>query len=76
VLATHPSPAVRAQICLALGRLGSERALPELVDVLRDGDPELRDKAAQALHEITGLEVADPRDWPDVLEPRLATARG
>jgi HEAT repeat protein len=49
VLSTHASPGVRGQVCLALARLGSQAALPDLVEALEDDDPTVRRHARTAL---------------------------
>jgi hypothetical protein len=51
-LSSHASPAVRGQICLALARLGSKQALPDLIEALEDEDPTVRRHAQTALSSL------------------------
>jgi HEAT repeat protein len=49
----HPKPSLRALACRALGELGSVDALPSLVPLLHDDDPEVVTAAREALCKIT-----------------------
>jgi len=50
------SPAVRAQACRTLGRLGHASSIPFLEQVLGDGDSDVRLKAVEAIGLIGGSE--------------------
>lgn len=50
------SPAIRAQACRTLGRLGRASSLPFLEQVLGDGDSDVRLKAVEAIGLIGGFE--------------------
>jgi HEAT repeat protein len=57
-------PDVAVQAAGALGALGDEEALPELVELLRHGDANVRAAAGRALQTITGLRLGcDARAW-------------
>jgi HEAT repeat protein len=56
-LLVHPDPSVARATCVAIGRLGSNRAVPWLLAALRQHDPELREYAAAALRRLTGLDL-------------------
>ena len=65
---SHPSPAVRGQVCLALTRLNSQVANPYLTVALDDEDPSVRDKAHRALRSIAGLPLPPDREaWIQAL---------
>jgi HEAT repeat protein len=74
LLAEHASAAVRAQICLALARLGSEAPVPQLLAALEDGDPDVRASAQRALRTLTGISAGtNRRDWQEALDARAAS---
>jgi HEAT repeat protein len=50
--ATHKDPNVREAVAEILGRIGDERAVPVLRDMMRDGDGEVGDLASQAMRRI------------------------
>ena len=60
LLTDHPSPGVRAQVCLALVRLGSDVVAPELTRALEDEDPGVRRHAQTALLAIAGATPSQP----------------
>jgi HEAT repeat protein len=65
---------VRAQICLALARLGSEAPVPQLLAALEDGDPDVRASAQRALRTLTGISAGtNRRDWQEALDARAAS---
>ena len=51
-LLTHTSPAVRKRAALAVGRIGDERSVPDLIALLKDADADVRAMAAFALGEV------------------------
>jgi len=64
VLHEHTSAAVRAQACIALGRLGSRVGLATLAQALSDPDPAVGEHALGALRSITGLDLPwDANAW-------------
>ena len=54
LLDAHDSPTIRAQVCLALGRLGSQQAVPALRVALDDPEEPVREAASQALRSLLG----------------------
>lgn len=46
-----------------LANLNDDRAIPSLIDCLRDGDPELAEEAVAALVKITGATANHSSDW-------------
>lgn len=73
LLAKHASPSVRAQICFALARLGSETPVPQLLAVLEDDDPHVRESALRALRTLTGIDAGtNRREWQEELDARAA----
>ena len=68
VLREHPTPAVRAQACIGLGRLGSREGVAILAQALTDPDPGVGGHALQALRSITGLDLPwDAAAWKKAL---------
>lgn len=60
-LLKHRNPEVRKRAALAAGRIGDEKAIPFLADMVEQGVAvEVRDMAAFALGEIETLAAADP----------------
>jgi HEAT repeat protein len=62
LLARHPSPAIRARVCLALGRFGGTATVEALQDALRDRDAGVRWAARRALEALGHAEVSPPID--------------
>ena len=63
VLGELDSPA-KVLVCGALAQLGARRAVPALVELLFEGDAEVRAAAWQALRSLTGEELpAEPQLW-------------
>lgn len=74
LLAEHDSPALRAQVCLALAQLGSEAPVPQLLAALEDDDPGVRASALRALQALTGLSAgSNRREWQEALDARAAS---
>jgi len=68
-LLASPNPGIQRAVCGALARLGSARAVPALVAALDDPDDERRGWALDALRELTGRELTDPKDWRALVGP-------
>jgi hypothetical protein len=67
-LGSHPSAAVRGQLCLGLARLGSRSVVDGLVRGLEDEDLGVREHALAALRSITGLGLPPAVDaWEQAL---------
>lgn len=80
-LAADPSPAVRARVALAIGRLRDEKDGPALLATLaRDPEVEVRRAAAFALGQTRGTERTLVDRWKQESDPsvraRLAVALG
>src|SRR5262245_32296067 len=60
---THPVPAVRARVALALGRLRTDAALPSLEPLAADADASVREEAAFALGQTPGAGPLLGRRW-------------
>jgi HEAT repeat protein len=58
-LASHPSPAVRELVCIALGQLGAGNALPDLLRLLANEEEAVRTAAHAALVRLTGSDLPD-----------------
>lgn len=70
-LLDHASSAVRAQVCLALARLGSTEVLDELMAAMDDEEPSVRDGAWRALGSLTGLDLPpETETWRAALDER------
>ena len=77
LLAEHASPVVRAQVCLALARLGSEAPVPQLLAALEDDDPDVRASTQTALRTLTGISAGANRwEWQEALDERAANGSG
>ncbi len=67
-LALRADRPIAPAACVALGRLGSRRAIPFLLDAILSDKPEIRDHANAALRSITGLDLdADYIEWSRAL---------
>jgi hypothetical protein len=63
VLGAFDSPA-KVLMCGALAQLGARRAVPALVELLFEGEAEVRAAAWQALRALTGEDLpAEPQLW-------------
>ena len=59
---------IASEVCTALGRLGSRRAIPYLLDAVLSDQPDVHAKANAALRILTGLELnADYLEWSQAL---------
>ena len=68
LLTAHASPAVRSQVSLGLGRLGSRVVADDLALALGDPEPAVRRSACSALRAITGLSLPPEREaWREAL---------
>lgn len=56
----HWRGSIRADAAAALGALRTESAVPELIRLLKDRQPEVRESAARALGDIGRAEAVDP----------------
>jgi HEAT repeat protein len=71
LLAEHPSPAVRAEACSGLERLGARFQLQALAGALDDEDPAVSAAAHASLRALTGLALPpDPEAWSAALAAR------
>lgn len=69
----HPDARLRVLACLACEKLRDHEAVPDLVVMLDDSDPNLRKRAHAALLGLTGLALpADPEGWLAWLSAGLA----
>lgn len=69
----HPDARLRVLACLAIEKLRDHEAVPDLVVLLDDGDPNLRRRAHAALKNLTGLRFpADSEPWLAWLSDGLA----
>lgn len=59
-------PGVRRQAAVALGELGSARAVPALIDATRDEQAEVRSSAATAIRQITTAHSAAAHALPEL----------
>ncbi len=61
-------PMIRQMAAAALGTLGDHEMVPQLIDLLQDASPGVRENAARALRTITGLHLrTDAACWHDWL---------
>ena len=60
-LLTDTSSAVRYSAAEALGKIGSEDAIPTLAQALKDSDYHVRKQAAEAIGKIGGIEMSGDR---------------
>ncbi|MDQ7779393.1 MAG: protein kinase [Planctomycetota bacterium] len=68
-LQKEQAPEVKAALAEALGRLRDKRALPYLLEQLKDTDAAVREKAAKALNMITGANHGmDYEKWKTAVE--------
>ncbi len=65
-LLKHPDSEVRYTCVLLLGIFQNEKAVPSLIDVLKDPDSSVRENAHLALMGLTGRDLGlDPRKWKE-----------
>lgn len=62
-LADDPSPEVRQEVALALGRLGRRDSVPVLLEMLSDGDWGVAQHARLSLRRLTQVEDPTPEWW-------------
>lgn len=72
-LLTDLDPSVRSSAAEALGKIGSEEAVPALVQALNDVSTPVRQKAAEALGRICSTEQLDNIDFLEKLNQILQT---
>ncbi|MFQ6099452.1 MAG: HEAT repeat domain-containing protein, partial [Armatimonadota bacterium] len=58
-LARDPAKQVRKQVAVTYAQLGDRRAVPTLVEMLDDAEPDVRARAAMALGKTGGAGVID-----------------
>lgn len=69
----HPDPRLATLACAALDKLRDHEAVPDLIVLLGDDDPNLRARAHAALRSLTGLALpAEAQAWMEWLDPALA----
>jgi len=67
-LAHRTDRAITPAICVALGQLGSRRAIPYLLEAVLSDEPLVQGSANSALQNLTGLELyADYLEWSRAL---------
>ncbi|MBC7898919.1 MAG: peptidylprolyl isomerase [Saprospiraceae bacterium] len=82
-LLKNANPVIRARAALAAGRIGDERAVSGLAELLESGDEKVRTAAAFAIGEIESIKAAetilkslnDPKT-PDPVRAKLVEAAG
>ena len=67
-LAQRSDRPIAPAICVVLGRLGSRRAIPFLLEAVLSDQPEVQESANAALRSLTGLDLeTDYIEWSRTL---------